>query len=255
MRTATMNCANNHAKRSPGASSVPAPTPPALPGKEDRRHARRAMYTPGVRVIPTRYRGVDFRSRNESRWAFLFTLLGQRWQYEPRFFELRNGNYLPDFFLPDANRGNGLWVECKPTYPTEEEAWKAHDLALHTGLEVVVVWGDLRRFINDLCPEDEAGTRSFRFHTTPCLGRCEGCDPRLPRQGEDFGPVSDDVTYLPCRCPRCGTFGFQFEGRGHRICRTHCDPDWTDGDGELLPDAFFERSATVNFLSLRDEKA
>jgi hypothetical protein len=48
-----------------------------------------------VAAIPTKYRGVQFRSRLEARWAAFFDLAGWRWQYEA--FDL-NG-WIPDFRL------------------------------------------------------------------------------------------------------------------------------------------------------------
>ena len=96
------------------------------------------MSAPAFRAINTRYKGYNFRSRLEARWAVFFDHLGIRWDYEPEGFELGNGlRYLPDFWLPDA----GLWVEVKPgapDAPTREKAWR---LALNTGHPVFVTHG------------------------------------------------------------------------------------------------------------------
>lgn len=77
-----------------------------------------------VRAITTRYKGYNFRSRLEARWAVFFDHLKIRWEYEPEGFELGNGmRYLPDFWLPDM----GLWVEIKPGAPDDaakEKAWR-----------------------------------------------------------------------------------------------------------------------------------
>lgn len=51
--------------------------------------------TNAVAAIPTRYGGVNFRSRLEARWAAMFDLLGWQWDYEP----LDLGGYIPDFVL------------------------------------------------------------------------------------------------------------------------------------------------------------
>lgn len=45
--------------------------------------------------IPTLFRGVNFRSRTEARWAAFFTALGWPWEYEPVDLE----GYLPDFII------------------------------------------------------------------------------------------------------------------------------------------------------------
>jgi hypothetical protein len=46
-------------------------------------------------AIPTRYRGVQFRSRLEARWAAFFDIAGWRWQYEPIDLD----GWIPDFRL------------------------------------------------------------------------------------------------------------------------------------------------------------
>lgn len=46
-------------------------------------------------AIPTRYSGVQFRSRLEARWAAFFDIAGWRWQYEP----IDLAGWIPDFRL------------------------------------------------------------------------------------------------------------------------------------------------------------
>jgi hypothetical protein len=60
--------------------------------------------------IPTRYKGILFRSRLEARWAVFFDAIGCPWEYEPEWFLMPSGvPYLPDFRL------NGqVWAEVKP---------------------------------------------------------------------------------------------------------------------------------------------
>ncbi len=60
-----------------------------------------------MNAIPTRYAGVQFRSRLEARWAAMFDLLGWRWEYEPIDLD----GYIPDFVLQFAQP---LLVEVKP---------------------------------------------------------------------------------------------------------------------------------------------
>lgn len=52
-------------------------------------------------TIPTRYNGIQFRSRTEARWAVLFDSLSVRWQYELEGYQLSKCWYLPDFWLPE----------------------------------------------------------------------------------------------------------------------------------------------------------
>ena len=45
--------------------------------------------------IPTKYKGVQFRSRTEAKWAAFFDLIGWKWDYEP--FDL--DGWIPDFYI------------------------------------------------------------------------------------------------------------------------------------------------------------
>jgi len=63
--------------------------------------------------IPTRYGGVNFRSRLEAKWAAFFDLLGWPWQYEP----IDLAGYIPDFLLKFHRP---LLVEVKPVIVQEE---------------------------------------------------------------------------------------------------------------------------------------
>lgn len=65
-----------------------------------------------MQAIPTTYRGIRYRSRLEARWATLFTELDIQFMYEPKAFEMEDGNYVPDFYLPLT----GTWIEVKPDY-------------------------------------------------------------------------------------------------------------------------------------------
>jgi len=59
----------------------------------------------GVRAIPTVYKGRQYRSRLEAKWAAFFDLLGMRAEYEP----MDLGTWSPDFLL-----GTSTLVEVKP---------------------------------------------------------------------------------------------------------------------------------------------
>lgn len=60
-------------------------------------------------AIPTLYRGVQYRSRLEARWATFFDLLGWKHQYEP--YDL--AGWIPDFVIFGANP---VLVEIKPVF-------------------------------------------------------------------------------------------------------------------------------------------
>jgi hypothetical protein len=79
---------------------------------------------PDLRPIPTKYQGVEFRSKLEAKWACFFDEMGLRWEYEPEGYELPDGTrYLPDFLIRCGD-GDADWVygEVKPTRAGFEKA-------------------------------------------------------------------------------------------------------------------------------------
>jgi hypothetical protein len=67
------------------------------------------MTTYRVAALPTIYRGRQYRSRLEAKWAAFFDLLGWDHEYEP--FDL--GSWSPDFLLSSPT-GSEFLVEVKP---------------------------------------------------------------------------------------------------------------------------------------------
>ena len=64
-----------------------------------------------IKAIQTQYKGHNFRSRLEARWAVFFDALGIEWGYEAQGYDLGElGYYLPDFWLPEFD----CWIEVKP---------------------------------------------------------------------------------------------------------------------------------------------
>ena len=58
-------------------------------------------------AIPTRYRGIEYRSRLEARWAAFFDGIGWQFTYEP----FDGDGYIPDFLI---HGDQPLLVEVKP---------------------------------------------------------------------------------------------------------------------------------------------
>lgn len=83
--------------------------------------------------IPTTYRGTNFRSRLEGRWAAFFDLVGWRWTYEP----LDANGWIPDFLIHGAEP---FLVEVGPC-ATEPEYRKKAAKALANPGRVVLVLG------------------------------------------------------------------------------------------------------------------
>ncbi len=84
---------------------------------------RLATGTPKAR--PTTYKGIEFRSRLEVRFACYLDLMDERWLYKPRVY----GRYLPDFEIVGAVRPT--FIEVKPT---QAEVRPAAD-------KMSVIWG------------------------------------------------------------------------------------------------------------------
>tara|TARA_Y100001938_G_C7946394_1_gene356990 strand:+ start:144 stop:731 length:588 start_codon:yes stop_codon:yes gene_type:complete len=63
-----------------------------------------------MKPIPTKYKGINFRSRLEARWYIFMKSLGWNIEYEPHIEELNN--WLPDFLIIGKN--TKVLVEVKP---------------------------------------------------------------------------------------------------------------------------------------------
>lgn len=152
-----------------------------------------------IKPIETEYNGYRFRSRLEARWAVFFDALGVKYEYEPEGFELSDGTkYLPDFYLPES----GWWVEIKGSMS---------DSDLH---KIMQFRKDMSSKTNEYCkhivlgdiPTEAEAADLWEFaYNKPWT---EGC----------AFDVQWDYPYLPCICPVCGKFGFEFDGRGARVC-------------------------------------
>ena len=70
-----------------------------------------------MQAIETEWRGFNFRSRLEARYAVMFEKMGMDWRYEIQGFDLGDDRpYLPDFWLPELE----LYVEIKGTSIDDE---------------------------------------------------------------------------------------------------------------------------------------
>lgn len=63
-------------------------------------------------AIPCQYKGINFRSLLEARWAYFFDKLGWTWQYEP--FEM--DGYIPDFLVTLPQDIYTFIVDIKPFF-------------------------------------------------------------------------------------------------------------------------------------------
>jgi hypothetical protein len=90
-----------------------------------------------IKAINTEYKGYKFRSRLEARFAVFLDAMNITWDYEVQGYTLPiNGNYLPDFYLPNGGLAPGyskpLWIEVKAGQPTADEVNKLRELVVTT---------------------------------------------------------------------------------------------------------------------------
>lgn len=90
-----------------------------------------------MKVIPTEYRGIKYRSRTEARWAVFLDELRVPYAYEPEGFDLGGEWYLPDFWLPNP----GCYLEIKGVAPDERERRMATKLVKAARCPVFIAVG------------------------------------------------------------------------------------------------------------------
>lgn len=163
---------------------------------------------------PVHYAGYDFRSTLEARFAVFFDAAGIPWRYEPKWFNLPNGPYLPDFWLPRHQ----TWVEVKP----RKTQIDAHKLSQLDSLGLLLTPDDLR------IPDGPDGSDRHRM-----VDLCD--DPEIvyglclvapPDPRFDIVPYVVMEYHYFAECPkRCGGIGIVFQGRVHSCRRCGFDHD------------------------------
>lgn len=141
--------------------------------------------------ITTTYRGIEYRSRLEAKWAAFFTQIGWKFTYEP----FDGDGYIPDFLI---HGDQPLLVEVKPaaTRGQYEAAItkSVQGLAAHWEYDLLIVGADpLPPWTNSWGPhgaEDDtpSGYSDVGFPPAGLLGEYDG-------EGWDF----DTANWLRCR--------------------------------------------------------
>jgi hypothetical protein len=118
-----------------------------------------------MNAIPTQYKGINFRSRLEAKWAKMFDLLGWRWEYEP--FDL-NG-YIPDFMIFQGQKQ--ILVEIKPDASFVELANSTQKARFATVGRSLVCFGS-----SIILATEENGHPSEDFPQALRWARLQDCD-------------------------------------------------------------------------------
>lgn len=151
-----------------------------------------------LRAIPTEYRGVQFRSRLEARWARFFDNLAMTWFYEYEGYETETGFYLPDFWLPDvylrSAEVKGIYLEVKP-----DDFGSTHDSLEEIG-----------------CKLHRGGILAAGFR----------CDSWGGWQGlSQLAPWWDDNMMI-YKCHKCGAVKFEFSEGSYMDCPVCGESDY-----------------------------
>lgn len=137
------------------------------------------------------YKGIEFRSKLESKTAQALDNIGIAWVYEPEGYKLSNGMwYRPDFWLPDARQ----FVECKGVMDAKDSA-KIVGLVEDTGRQVLVVSYENAMMVMRFWNDPNGDIMTYTYGDGIALARCERC-------GKKFFYVGADTF----KCPACGAY-------------------------------------------------
>lgn len=153
-----------------------------------------------IKSIDTKYKGYNFRSRLEARWAVYFDYLKLKWEYEKEGFEFivntKKGHkivrYLPDFWLPELE----MWAEVKPIVFDIDEMEKVELLVKEMGFPVLKLIGVPAR---ETYFAIEKGDNNSFFECEYCLSNYhnypkeEGRFYGMPSEGEIDQPHFEDI--------------------------------------------------------------
>lgn len=163
-----------------------------------------------MNVLPTKFHGIEYRSRTEAMWAAYFWFTKTEFIYEPEAFNLGvAGCYLPDFFLPSLDS----FVEIKPTFVMSGRESPCAELAIASNKKVILIHGRPKVFGQD------------------------GCDYENPQCF--FPDGGADHPYWPCVCPHCGAFGFEYSGWAGRLkcCKQSSGDRDPNHEAKIIADA------------------
>lgn len=102
---------------------------------------------------------------------------------------------------------SGFWLPGLSLWLVSAEATDGHELAKRTGANVISFSGRFGAWLD-----------SGDYKSTVC-----------------FSSGGDDAPYIPCLCPNpnCNKLGFEYDGRGARVCGEKCRSAWLGVLGEF----------------------
>ena len=120
-----------------------------------------------LKVIPTVYKGIEFRARVEARWAVVFDALGLDWVYEPEGYDDCK-KYLTDFVIrnfwlysPLGYKKRDLYIEVKGSdsididdYIKFYEINRSKDIIVVGSLPKGDTWEELYRDFNKVLTQN-----------------------------------------------------------------------------------------------------
>lgn len=167
-----------------------------------------------MKAIPTSYRGTNFRSRIEARWAVFFDLVEWPWEYEPIDLE----GYIPDFIL---TFDRPLLVEVKSaltlpelyahTPKVDASGWHGEALIVGARLFQSEQFGDclspgiLRE--GGCSPESEPGWSTATIGRAPWCSNDSGGTPLKVEGPAPVHCIHGKGCWAECgcgQCPNCG---------------------------------------------------
>lgn len=122
-----------------------------------------------LKAIPTTYRGIEFRSKLEAKYAQAFDRLGIVWEYEGHGFAFDDGTwYCPDFYMPEID----TYFEVKGVM--DEESERKVNLLANEGKWVVVGHPDGSFDLYEGWVSSD-GDRGVCVTKNAHIGRCKEC--------------------------------------------------------------------------------
>lgn len=155
-----------------------------------------------ITAIPTKYRGVQFRSRLEACWASFFDRMGWQWEYEP----IDMPGWIPDFLLLTQSRK--FLVEIKPAVEFDQltQYWTKIERA-SPEIPVLLLGARIFQEVYESMPEIRVLGQVMEFACGACGSILSG-----PNQDCPIGCVAfPEASAVPCgigKCRDCERIGF-----------------------------------------------